>query len=827
MTSHSFSQLLCGAVLAPLAVLLTSAHGSAQCANSWLAGPALAGTDGGTGFIAVYAAVEWDRDGSGPLPPLVVIGGEFTVAGSLAASNIAAFDPVTGTWTALGSGANARVQALAVLPNGDLVAGGVFSTIGGIAATGIARWNGTTWSPLGNGISGGVRALAVMANGDLAAGGAFQSAIGSVVARWNGVSWSAFGAGLGTGGPIYNPDFLAALVVRPNGDLVAGGLFSGPGGGTVSLWNGTTWTGLGATVDVQALAVLPNGNVVAGGSAVVQWNGASWVQLGTLPQSSLPVTCFSLGVLANGDPIASSGSAIATWNGTTWTTIGPCDGLAKALVTLASGDVVAGGIFHAIYGVHVANLAKWDGIVWSAIGAGTASPASSTTDAVELANGDIAFAGQCGIVQNGMVHRVFRWNGASLAQVGGDFRGEGISCLAQLPNGDLVAAGRFGTVGGVPKNGIVRWNGSSWQDLGGGWSVKDSLVLPNGDLVVAGSFLHYGAATALNANGIARWDGVAWHALGVAPQGEKYTLALAANGDLLVGTDGVIRWDGTAWSAVGNLAGPVKALAILPNGDIVAGGGALFPSLDRIARWNGTAWTPWAPTSWLQPSSAGSGGAEVRGLQVLPNGDVVATGYFFGGTAGVRGAMRWNGTVWSALAATGSGYPTSLVRTANGDLLMAGVNRMDQTVSAGFARLTTTCPATAVSYGAGCVGSAGVNQLTPTALPWIGSTYRARATGMPSLSFVAVLSGFTQVAVPLSLFLAEAGPACFGYVTGDVIDIVLPTAGVVTTQIAVPNQLALVGMQFHQYVVPFEFDAFGTLLAVTSSNALTVTVGHF
>ena len=97
---------------------------------------------------------------------------------------------------------------------------------------------------------------------------------------------------------------------------------------------------------------------------------------------------------------------------------------------------------------------------------------------------------------------------------------------------------------------------------------------------------------------------------------------------------------------------------------------------------------------------------------------------------------------------------------------------------------------------------------------------------MPSQSFVAVISGFTPLAIPLSLFLGQAGPGCLGYVTGEVLDIELPSAGVVTTQVAVPNQLALVGFRFHQYVVAFEFDALGTLLAVTSSNALTVTVGH-
>ena len=38
-------------------------------------------------------------------------------------------------------------------------------------------------------------------------------------------------------------------------------------------------------------------------------------------------------------------------------------------------------------------------------------------------------------------------------------------------------------------------------------------------------------------------------------------------------------------------------------------------------------------------------------------------------------------------------------------------------VSTNVAQMTTTCPATAVSYGAGCTGSGGLNVLEATTLP--------------------------------------------------------------------------------------------------------------
>src|SRR5207247_1980432 len=88
------------------------------------------------------------------------------------------------TWAPLGTGMLDHVRALAVLPNGDLVAGGYFIAAGGVSARNIARWNGSTWAPLGTGVNSEVYALAVLPYGGLAAGGNFTSAGGQVSAYW-------------------------------------------------------------------------------------------------------------------------------------------------------------------------------------------------------------------------------------------------------------------------------------------------------------------------------------------------------------------------------------------------------------------------------------------------------------------------------------------------------------------------------------------------------------------------------------------------------------------------------------------------------------------
>jgi hypothetical protein len=87
------------------------------------------------------------------------------------------------------------VYALTTLPNGDLIAGGNFTTAGGVTASFIDRWNGSAWSALGTGMRGistpMVYALTRLPNGDLIAGGNFTTAGGVVapyIARWGCVT---------------------------------------------------------------------------------------------------------------------------------------------------------------------------------------------------------------------------------------------------------------------------------------------------------------------------------------------------------------------------------------------------------------------------------------------------------------------------------------------------------------------------------------------------------------------------------------------------------------------------------------------------------------
>jgi hypothetical protein len=137
-------------------------------------------------------------DGAGTA---LYVGGLFTAIGGLTVNHIAKWNGTS--WSALGSGFDNNtggptyVHALAVFDEGSgprLFAQGDFTTAGGAAVTGVARWNGSTWSPLGHGLNpyyltyGGALAVYDDSSGPaLYVGGGFVSALDShdsYLAKW-------------------------------------------------------------------------------------------------------------------------------------------------------------------------------------------------------------------------------------------------------------------------------------------------------------------------------------------------------------------------------------------------------------------------------------------------------------------------------------------------------------------------------------------------------------------------------------------------------------------------------------------------------------------
>jgi uncharacterized delta-60 repeat protein len=725
-------RLVLVAALMVLAVPVSDARG--QCAARWLPGQGLPGANG-----VVYAmAVLPDGD--------VIVGGQFTTAGTVAANSIARYNPTTGVWSALGSGvgSGSNVFALAVLPGGDLIVGGRFVTAGGVAANRIARYNPTTgvWSALGSGVGGSspeVVALAVLPGGDVIVGGEFATAGGLLVrniARYNPTTgvWSALGTALGSGtGGAVN-----ALTVLPGGDLIVGGNFFDAVGvfaRYIARYNPTTgvWSALGsgANGEVLALAVLPGGDVIVGGfftgAGTVAANNIARVNPTTGVWSALGSgtnrEVLALAVLPDGDVIVGgtftnaggiAANRIARYNPTTgvWSTLGSGTNnfVVSALAVLPGGDLIAGGDFSLAGGVPANNIARYNPTtgVWSAVETGT----NGRVNAVAvLPGGDVIVGGAFTTAGGVQANNIARYNPTTglWSALGSGVSGT-VSAVAVLPGGDVIVGGIFTTAGGVAASRVARYSPTTevWSPLGSGVrsdispSVSAIAVLPGGDVIVGGVFATAGDVSATN---IARYNPSTntWSAMGSGTNGDVKALAVLPGGDVIVAgilniaggvsANWVARYNPTtdAWSALGSgTSDRVNALAVLPGGDVIVAGAfttAGGVSANRVARYSPTTGV------WSALGNGVSGTAPtVFAVAVLPGGDVIVGGFFNGaGTVGANNIARVNPTtgVWSALGSGTNNSPLALavlpggVVIVGGNFLTAGGN-----VSAYFARYT-------------------------------------------------------------------------------------------------------------------------------------------
>jgi trimeric autotransporter adhesin len=828
-----------------LLFLLLGPTATAQCTPQWLPGDAIPQPSG-----AITSLVTWDPDGSGPSPLGLVAGGSFRVGtggntntalhdgtrwnhlgflpgyvhrlanwnGQLVA--ITAINQVESvmlwdgtTWQAIGSIAGAGsfygyARAMTTY-NGDLVVAGSFGSISGVAANGIARWNGSTWAPLGSGVSSGyVRSLQQFGS-VLYVGGSFTSAGGIAttnLAVWNGSGWAATATVNGT---------VEAMAVR---------------------------TGLAITQQQLHIA----GNFTAVGTVAAQHVarfGSStglWTALGAgLPGTTCTalfgrnsgVNSFELTATVDSPGILQK---VWRWNGTAWSNVGlvsgPSGDVSPTCLTYFGGQYVLG-----LADAYL-NVRRFDADgEWTPLhGDGIAG----RVRAIDTGGSDLVIAGQFATISGATVNHIARGGPNAWQPLGSGIDPAGqVFALARTSNGDLIAAGSFQTAGGTPVGNIARWNGSSWSSLGTGLNntVYAILVLANDDVVATGVFA---AAGSIATPRIARWNGTTWSPLGTGLSARGNALAIAPNGDVIVGGSFVLAggiqcnciasWNGSTWSAFGaGFNSAVSALTLMPNGSLVAGGSFLnsgTTSCPYVAIWNGSAWA--RPASiFFRPNN------DVYTLLALPDGDLVAGGATWDYSVSIppisvhTNLARLSGTLWSSLKAPGLGI-YALAQRADGTLVAGGEFGLDSSViSDNVAQLAPPCPATASSYGAGCSGTGGANTLVATELPWLGGTYRGLATGMPPLGFVVTATGFQALALPIAAILPQGLPGCSALVTPDLLELAIPSAGRVAVQLAIPNTPSLVGAQLRQQVAPFETEVGGAVTAVTSTNALLLTIG--
>lgn len=456
-----------------------------------------------------------------------------------------------------------------------------------------------------------------------------------------------------------------------------------------------------------------------------------------------------------------------------------------AITSLPHGDVFVAGYFLSAGPIAAGGMARFDGSTWSAMGQGLAgAPLWPTFPTVShgfalttLPTGDVVvggpFATAGGVLANGLA----RWRNNTWSAFGSGAN-RAVHALGVLPNGDLVAAGDFTLIDGVAANGIARWNGSSWTSLGAGLigsasRVQAMVIQPDGGIVVAGPFFTAGGAPAPN----------------------------------------VARWDGSNWSTMGgiNMVGSASyALAAAPSGDVfVAGGMTLNGSVHIIARWDGSSWHSLATMLPSVPSA----------LSVLPNGDLLAQ------TA--AGLSRWRNGVWS-VAVDVSGGVLALHATDDGQLFVGGnISSLAGQPQLYFGSVETPCKPAVAPVGPGCNWSSGLSALQPQGPAWAGSDFRGEVTGMPPVAVAASVYGLSPAATPLANLLPLAGASCVSATDASLVELAVPTAGMLDTQLALPNSPTLAGLHFYHQVIVLELNTSGQWISTSASNALDLTIGFF
>lgn len=569
------------------------------------------------------------------------------------------------------------VEATATLGT-DLVIGGEFVGVGDVAATNVARWNGTTWSPMGAGLVGGVTSLVVW-NGQLYAGGGFTGGL----ARWNGSGWVLVDGGV--------DGYVLALAVWNSNLVVAGGFSSVGSGGTsaenIAIYNGSTWTDLdggvyGPVYDVEVFGTslyacgsfdLAGGTLAAN---LARWSGSAWFAVGgglldsegEYYGASGETMAVHGGKLVIGGYFVQAGSlpvtGLVAWNGSAFSTLGsPFLGEVMALGRWGA-DLVAADTY--------GSCERWNGTSWSFLGGAFGNVFTLGEHA-----GKLVVGGSYAQISTVRASSVATYNGAWSALAAGLGANSTVECIGSW-NGQVIVGGRFSGIGSAT-GAIAAWNGSAFQPLGTGitgfGTTIEAMATFEGDLIVGGAFTNAGGVAAEK---IARWDGAQWSAMGA---GSLATVSgiivlddvLYANG-YWSGKQTLGRWNGSDFDPLGNsISGGVQILYGLGSyqGDPVTGGS--FTSIDgvpaaNIARWNGSAW---------QALGGGTNGAVFAILEL--NGILYAAGTFSqAGGAPAANIAAWNGSSWSplggglgnrvfALAAHGNDlYATGEFTTAGG-----------------------------------------------------------------------------------------------------------------------------------------------------------------
>jgi hypothetical protein len=288
-------------------------------------------------------------------------------------------------------------------------------------------------------------------------------------------------------------------------------------------------------------------------------------------------------------------------------------------------------------------------------------------------------------------------------------------------------------------------------------------------------------------------------------------------------------WDGVTWTPRSTPVSPSPRGRYAMAGDlqhkiVLFGGFALGPSLNDTWIWDGSVWSQLATTVAPPPLSAPALAED------LAHGGFVLVG---GGTFANRTWLLIDGT-WrpdpraiQPPADFGAGLASDIFRGRVVSFGGAPVNGpySDATWDYDAGTLATWTP-----FGSGCAGSAGTPVLRAVggSLPVIGSTFTLELASLSTsvAAFVVGLDSQLWNGHVLPFDLGTLGmPGCSLLVRPDASCIVTATAGQATLSMPLPNQPALIGLQF--FGQGLALDPATNALGAVVSDAGVGVVGPF